>query len=328
MKSNSIIKLIALWGLLATALVAVDAEAADGVFEERLNIDQPITLDVDTGSGSIDVVAGSDGEVFIRGEIRVSRRFGIRPSNWEEMVRQLQEEPPIELSNGRLKVGYIADRSLRKRVSLSFTITAPASSEVIADTGSGSVTVVGMSAPVNADTGSGSVKLEDITGSVVADTGSGSITLTNIDGDVRADAGSGSIRADGVAGAFHGDTGSGSIYLRQTAPGDVVISTGSGSSELNGVVGSVRASAGSGRITVDGTQRGDWELSTGSGSIRVSLPADAAFDLKAKSNSGGIEIDHPLTVEGKISKRQISGQVRGGGSLLEVDTGSGGITIR
>ena len=69
-------------------------------------------------------------------------------------------------------------------------------------------------------------------------------------------------------------------------------------------------------------------MSTGSGSIRVSLPSDAAFDLKAKSNSGGIEIDHPLTVEGKISKRQVSGQVRGGGPLLEVDTGSGGITIR
>jgi hypothetical protein len=328
MKSNSIIKLIALWGLLATALVATGAKAADGVFEERLTIDQPITLDVDTGSGSIDVVAGDGDEVYIRGEIRVSRRFGIRPSNWEDLVQQLQDDPPVELGNGRLKVGYIADRSLRKRVSISYTITAPEGAEVIADTGSGSVTVRGMSAPVNADTGSGSVKLENITGPVVADTGSGNVKLVNIVGDVRADTGSGSIRADGVAGAFHGDTGSGSIYLLQTAPGDVVISTGSGSSELNGVVGSVKASAGSGRITIDGTQRGDWRLSTGSGSIRIALPDDAAFDLEARSNTGGIEIEHPLSVEGKISKRQISGQVRGGGPLLEVDTGSGGITIR
>ena len=72
---------------------------------------------------------------------------------------------------------------------------------------------------------------------------------------------------------------------------------------------------------------GDWDLETGSGSIRVTLPEDAAFDIDAESNSGGIDIDHPVTVQGRISKRHITGNVRGGGPLLKIDTGSGGVSV-
>jgi DUF4097 and DUF4098 domain-containing protein YvlB len=87
------------------------------------------------------------------------------------------------------------------------------------------------------------------------------------------------------------------------------------------------ARAGSGSITVDGYQQGDWDLDTGSGSITVRLPGDAAFALDAESRSGGITVDHPLTVQGKISKRHIRGEVRGGGPLLRIDTGSGSIRV-
>ena len=136
-----------------------------------------------------------------------------------------------------------------------------------------------------------------------------------------------SFRAKQVAGGFWGKTGSGSIYLLQTAPGDVTVSTGSGSTELVGVDGALTASTGSGTIKVDGHQQGDWRLSTGSGSITVRLPDDAAFELDAESRSGGITVDHPLMVQRKISKPHIRGDVRGGGPLLEVDTGSGSIRV-
>ena len=311
MKANSNLKLIALWVLLLAGLMAADARAADGEFHVSMPLDEPIMLDVDTGSGSINIRAGAGDEVTIHGEIKLGRRwFGAKPSDGEEMIRQLQDNPPVEMRDGRLRVGYISDRKIRKAVKISFDITVPANTEVRADSGSGSITVT------------------DIAASVQADTGSGGVTLENIDGDVKADTGSGSIRAEGIAGSFSGDTGSGSIYLVQTGPGDVEISTGSGSSELKGVIGAVNASAGSGRIIVEGRQAGDWRLDTGSGSVRVTLPDDAAFNLKAETNSGGIDIDHPLTVNGRVSDREISGTVRGGGHLLDIDTGSGGIKIR
>ena len=307
--TNSRISILSI--LLFSGLWAVDAVAQDNVFEERFAVSEPFLLDVDTGSGSIQIRSGSGDEVTITGKVKVNRRFfGAKRADADELIQAVKDNPPIEIADGRVRVGYFDDRSLSKKVSVSYDIVVPASTEVVAETGSGSITVIDISAPVEVHAGSGSVTLENISGSAKARTGSGSIT------------------ADGVGGAFNGSTGSGSITLLQTAPGDVVVSTGSGSSELKGVVGSVDASAGSGRITVEGRQTGDWKLNSGSGSVRVTLPEDAAFELDAESSSGGIDIDHPLTVQGHISKKHIRGQVRGGGPLLQIDTGSGGIRIR
>jgi len=302
----SILSIVLLFGLSVAS-----AFAQDNLFEESVTINGSFVLDVDTGSGSIKVRSGSRDEVIVTGKIQVNRRFfGVKRGDADEIIQAIKDNPPIEVSDGQLRVGRISDRSVRKKVSISYDIIVPAGTEVVAETGSGSVTVTDISAPVEVHAGSGSVKLESIAGAVKARTGSGSIT------------------ADGVGGAFNARTGSGSISLVQTAPGDVVVSTGSGSSELKGVVGSVKASAGSGRITVDGRQEGDWTLDTGSGGVRVYLPDDASFDLDAESSSGGIDIDHPLTVQGRISKKHITGQVRDGGPLLKIDTGSGGIRIR
>ena len=296
--------------LLILGLAASDALAADATFDLSFSIDEPLVLEVDTGSGSIRVRAGSGDEATVHGKIKVQRRFlWGKPRNADDLIQRVKDAPPIELENGRLQVGHSLDRELRNKLSISYEIVVPGETEVFANTGSGSISVIDVTAPVDVHTGSGSVK------------------LVNIGGSSRAVTGSGSIRAESVAGAFDGRSGSGSIYLEQTAPGDVVVSTGSGSSNLIGVTGSVRASAGSGRIVVSGRQEGDWKLDTGSGSIRASLPADAAFDLDAESSSGDIDVDHPLTVEGRVSRKHLIGTVRGGGPLLQIATGSGSIRV-
>ncbi len=224
-------------------------------------------------------------------------------------VDLFESEPPVILADGRLQVGHVKDKRFGRNVSISYEIVVPANTEVKSHTGSGSQEISGVSGPVEAGTGSGR------------------LTLTDVGGAVSARSGSGSITADGIAGSFEAHSGSGRIRLTQAAPGDVIVTTGSGSSELHNVVGALRAKAGSGRIVVDGQQEGPWNLDTGSGSVRVSLPEDAAFELDAESGSGGIKIGHPLTMHGKISRRHVRGQVRGGGELLVIDTGSGSIRI-
>ena len=297
--------------LLAASIWAPTAFAVDGEFEQRIPAGDIVSLDVRTGSGSIKVRSGTGNEAVVRGEIHVNKRFFFgRPKNSSEIVQGLEDNPPIAMNGGQLRVGHITDRSVRNKVSISYDITVPAGTSVVADTGSGSISVVDMSATVEAEAGSGSIR------------------LTNIGAPVHAHTGSGSIKADGVAGSFKGSSGSGKITVTQTSPGDVEVSTGSGSSEILGIVGALRADAGSGSITVEGQMTGAWHLDTGSGTVRVSLPDDAAFDFDASASSGGIKIDHPLTVSGEISKRRIRGSVRGGGPTLNIDTGSGGIQVR
>ena len=99
--------------------------------------------------------------------------------------------------------------------------------------------------------------------------------------------------------------------------------TGSGSQTIDGVRGPVRAATGSGGIRATG----DWKLRAGSSGITVRLSSEAAFDLYARTSSGSISTDHPLTVQGTIKRRELRGKVRGGGYLVDMRTGSGSIHI-
>jgi DUF4097 and DUF4098 domain-containing protein YvlB len=305
-----------LCGALLAGLWATEVQAAaTGSFDQTISIDEPLLLDVSTGSGTINVRTGRPGQVEITGNIKVrpGKFFGLFGTNTEEMeelVRRFEDDPPVKLVNGRLQVGHIKDKAFQRNVTISYEIVVPEDTKVKSHTGSGSQEISGVVGPVEVGTGSGHLTLSDIGGAVTARTGSGAIT------------------ADGVAGSFEAHAGSGSIRLSQEAPGDVVVTTGSGSSELHGVVGSLRVRSGSGRIVVDGRQEGEWNVDTGSGSVKIALPEDAAFDLDAESGSGGINIDHPLTIQGKVSKRHLRGQVRGGGELLRIETGSGSIQVK
>ncbi|MDH3275681.1 MAG: DUF4097 domain-containing protein [Gammaproteobacteria bacterium] len=314
MNSTPSIKILALCGILLSGFWAGNAIGATGTFHQVLSVDGPLLLDVSTGSGSIEISSGSAQSVEVTGHIRVGNGsffglFGRSSGKQQELVDQLENEPPISLVDGHLKVGHLKKPAFKGNVSISYEIVVPAGTEVISHTGSGAQTI------------------SEVAGPVEAQTGSGRITLTDIGGAVNARTGSGAIQADQIAGAFEAHTGSGSVRLTQVAPGDVVVTLGSGSSTLHGVVGSLHVEGGSGRIDIDGQQQGDWNIDTGSGSVRIKLPEDAAFNLDAHSGSGGITVDHPLTVQGKMSKRHMRGEVRGGGDRLTVETGSGGIRI-
>jgi DUF4097 and DUF4098 domain-containing protein YvlB len=228
----------------------------------------------------------------------------------EDIVRQLESDPPIEQTGNTIRIGRLHSRDF-DNVSISYQIEVPSQTALHSQSGSGSLTVTGLQ------------------GAVVTSTGSGGITLTDIRGNVRANTGSGSIRADGIAGGFSASTGSGGVTFGQTANGDVDISTGSGTVQATGILGALRIHTGSGGITAEGEQKGRWDLEASSGSITIRLPENAGFDLNAHSGSGGVYVDHPITVQGRIDKRRndVSGRVRGGGHVLDVRTGSGSIRI-
>jgi Toastrack DUF4097 len=297
---------LALLGFLTVAASETRAQAATGEFHETLNVSGPLELDVATGAGAITIQAGTAGQVAVAGKIRVGR---LGRGNAGELVSRIEAAPPIVLEGNVLTIGRLDDPDLRRDVSISYEIEVPPTTRVTSHTGSGDQRLTGVEGPV------------------VAETGSGKITLSDIGGPVEARTGSGSIDAERIAGGFAGHTGSGSVRLVQTASGDIDVSTGSGSCDLTDVQGAAHVRTGSGSITLSGIQEGPWDLQTGSGSIRVALPADAAFDLDARSSSGSVHTEHPVTVQGRVERGTLRGPVRGGGPLLQARTGSGEIRL-
>jgi DUF4097 and DUF4098 domain-containing protein YvlB len=317
-RSQFVLVLAAL--ILANAPVAF---AAEGHFERTLQVNGPVNLQVETGSGSIHVRSGGSNDVRITGHIRANNWLG----SAEDKIRKLESNPPIQQSGNDIRIGHIDDPELRHDISISYEIETPANTQLHSSTGSGSQEISGITGQVEANTGSGSVRASDLGSGLRAKSGSGSIDIDSVKGSVYARAGSGSIRATNVAGGFDGETGSGHLELEQSGPGSVRAGTGSGGVELRNVHGSLEANAGSGSIKAEGDATGEWRVRTGSGSVQLHLPKSASFDLNAHTGSGRIDLNHPVTVQGSIGRKEVRGRVGNGGVPVQVETGSGNIII-
>jgi hypothetical protein len=320
---------LAILAIAVASTASLRARAAEGSFERTLAVTGPVELDVSTGSGHINVRAGDSSNVHVNGTIKASQSWHLDEAEMGRKVRYLESNPPIEQHGNFIRIGHIEDRELSHNISISYDLVVPAGTRLRSQTGSGSQSVEGIQGPVKALTGSGSVKVENIGDEVRAETGSGDVQVDSVKGATHASTGSGSIRASGLGSSFVASTGSGSIKLEQTGPGDGKVETGSGSIELQNVRGALRVRTGSGNITAQGAPTGEWSLHTGSGRILVRLPPGAAFELNAHTSSGHISTsaDHPVTVQGTIGRGELRGKVRGGGPLLELETGSGNIQI-
>jgi DUF4097 and DUF4098 domain-containing protein YvlB len=313
--------------LLYVGLQSVPAAAAsEGSFQRTLQVTGTASIDVSTGSGNIQVRAGSSGQVQVVGHVKVTNWFG---SDSERRVQEIVNNPPVEQSGNDIRIGHMNDTELMRNVSISYELVVPAETRLRSDTGSGSQEIRGLNDRVEIQSGSGGLKLGDIGATVRAETGSGDIAIEQVKGDVRAKTGSGSIRATEIFGGFEGRSGSGHIVLEQAASGAVYAETGSGGMELRGVRGSLEATAGSGTVTAEGDPTGSWTLHTGSGGVRLKLASNIGFDLNARTSSGSITVSQPVTVQGgKITRKELHGKVNGGGVPIAVETGSGNIEIQ
>jgi hypothetical protein len=322
--------LLAAATLAAIVLVpgGAGAQSAEGSFQRTLTVAGTAEIEVVTGSGRIDVRSGSPGRIEIKGEIRAGNWGGIGSGlSAEERVRRLEANPPIRQTGNTVVIGRIEDDALRN-VSISYTMSVPADSNLRAKTGSGSQHVEGLRGRVESSTGSGSIVVRGVGGSVTVSTGSGSITADKIEGGFQASTGSGSIRATGIGGAVTAKTGSGGIEVVQTGSGDVHVSSSSGTVRVGGVHGALEASTTSGGLHIEGEPRGEWRLASSSGSVHVDVPDGMGFEIDASTGSGGIDVGMPVTVVSSTSRRSLRGVVRGGGPRLHVRTSSGGIHVR
>lgn len=315
--------------LAALALLALPAraETVEGGFSRSLTVGAgEVELHVNTSAGNITVRAGSEGAVQVQARIRARSSWssGLEAA---EKVRRIESNPPIEQLGNVIRIGRLDDRELRQNVSISYELVVPARTRFYGDTGSGDQRIEGIQAGLRANTGSGNLVVLNTSGDARLQTGSGDIELSGIKGRVYAATGSGSIRGTQVAGAFVGSTGSGDIRVQQAASGEVQVETGSGDVQVSGVNGPLSVSTGSGDVRVSGRQDGEWRLSAGSGSVTVELPSGSGFELDARTSSGRIDLDHPVTVQGSLRRNEVRGRVGGGGSLLRVRTGSGDISI-
>lgn len=148
---------------------------------------------------------------------------------------------------------------------------------------------------VNLRTGDGKIELAGLKGEMDLHTGDGSVTLDAVDGKLHASTGDGHIQANGRFDELELKTGDGHVDVR----------AGNGSSMAS-----------------------NWRLETGDGGVSLEVPHDLAADVDLHTSDGHIDLDMPVTAEGKLRENEIRGKLNGGGNLLTIRTGDGSIHLK
>ena len=171
------------------------------------------------------------------------------------------------------------------------------------------------SSDVKASSGDGSIRVDRVNGTIALRSGDGSIRATSSSGKVSVSTGDGSIDLDGVDGVLEATTGDGSVRV---------------AGKLTGV----RARSGDGSIAVraepGSAADADWELTSGDGSIALEIPDGFNANLDARTGDGGIHLNgiSVANVTGAVKRNAVAGQLGTGGRAVRVRTGDGSITLR
>lgn len=177
---------------------------------------------------------------------------------------------------------------------------------------------------------SGDIRIESLAGNGSVRTSSGSIRAAESRGVLDFKASSGDVRLLGAEGSCKVNSSSGDVEVDFNGnTGQVNVESSSGKITVKELDGSAVLDSTSGNIEAEFTGfLDDSKLEASSGEIDVELPRDASFMLDARTASGRIQVDFPITVTGEIKKDRISGSVGTAGPSLEIKTSSGDISIR
>jgi hypothetical protein len=174
----------------------------------------------------------------------------------------------------------------------------------------------------------GTITASDVKGRLRFDTAGGDVKLDKVGGDVLVDTGSGNLKGAGLEGSLRCDTGSGDCDIDGFSGDRISLDTGSGNVSLRRVSAKrIDADTGSGDVVAEGLETESFAADTGSGDVRLKLPRDMGFELRADTGGGDIE-NHIEDATPVVRRREVVGYRRGDGRVrFDLDTGSGDVVL-
>lgn len=112
--------------------------------------------------------------------------------------------------------------------------------------------------------------------------------------------------------------------------GDIEFTTVNGGVRLDGLGGNVRGRTTNGglniRLTGDAWNGEGMDIEVTNGGVRMQVPKSYSAQLEASTVNGGVNIDFPVTVQGRIA-RDVSTTLGEGGPPVRIRTVNGGVRI-
>ena len=292
-------------GIFCLIVLAVLPAASPDEWNKSFKLERTAKLRVDTSDANIRVTGCECSTVEARVTTQGWTIGGDNGINISD--RQTGDQIDIEVRFPRQ--GFQINWGNRR---VDIEVRVPREADLDLHTGDGNVDVQGVKGTLLLRSGDGNINLSNLQGSLKADTGDGNIDMRDVRGDVTLHTGDGNIDVAGIDGSLSAETGDGRV--RVNGRFDVLdLRTGDGGIEAKAAEGSKLES--------------NWRLNTGDGNLTLRLPVTIAANVELETNDGSIDFDMPVTVSGRQGKREVHGQINGGGKLLSLKTGDGSIRL-
>jgi DUF4097 and DUF4098 domain-containing protein YvlB len=304
--------------LVASLLLVFSLAMAKEKYEEKFEKTLALAKDgkVDIGNISGNIVAMSWGQNQVKVEaLKVSKADSLEKAkeNAAKVKIEVTQEGSLVKIETKYPKGEKFGREESLNVSVDYKVWIPEKADIKAHSISGDVTADAIGGAADLKAISGGVHLTKAGGAVNCESISGEVEVSDVTGNAYLKSISGGIKATTIKGSVEAETVSGGVEL-------------TGISEAS----SVRAKALSGGVVYRGriNRQGNYNFKSHSGGVELYLPADSAFDFEADTFSGDIETDFEVKVMGKVSRKELSGTVNGGGATLKASSFSGGIKLK
>jgi len=300
--------------LVFSAAVAAERERYEEPFEKTFSLAKDGKVQISNISGDIEVRSWGEGQVKIKA-IKLSKASSL--SQAKEDAARVAIEITEEGNVLRIETKYPKSGKFwggeSVNVSVDYWLWIPEKAGLKVNNISGDIDVEGTGGVLDVSAISGDVSLRKASGRAEGSTISGDLEISGIAGDVFLKSVSGDITADRVKGSIEAETVSGDVELTEVSE-----------------AATVRVKVLSGEIVYRGNinPAGNYSLKSHSGNVELDLPANSAFDFEAETFSGSITTDFEIKVTGKISPKEMSGVVNGGGATVKLSSFSGDIKLK
>jgi hypothetical protein len=306
-------------GWLAISLLLVfSLAAAKEKYEEKFDKTVPLAkdgkVDISNISGDIAVLSWNQDQVKIEA-LKISDASSLEKA--KENAAKVTIEVVPEGSLLRIETKYPKSDKFwggeSVNVSVDYKLWIPEKAGLKANNISGEITAEALGGAAALKAVSGDIRLTKAAGGADCNSVSGDVTVADVTGSAFLKSVSGDVKATSVKGSVEAESVSGDIELTEISEASTV-----------------RVKALSGEVLYRGglSKQGNYSFKSHSGSVALHIPADSAFDLEAETFSGGIESDFEIKVMGKVSPKELSGSVNGGGAVLKVSSFSGDIKLK
>ena len=283
---------------------------------------EPVTLDVEIPSRELQILYSRDGQVSITGFAQASADARLDNNFFKAVLT-------IEQNGNHLKIRHVRNPAYPEEgINVLYRMDVPYRTEVTSRVDHGKQTFSGIMGPVKAVTGKGDIKASYVSKGLQAQVDGGNLDLQVIGEHVEAKTGNGNISCERVAQGVSAETEDGDITLMVVGPSTATVKKGTGRIDVGGARASFTGSTNGGDLHVRAVPHDDWQLNSASGNIRLELPRAAKFELDVSTDSGEFQLDRDDITRPGSATRHFHQKVNGGGTRVDVHTGSGKIVIR